>query len=1168
MIGITSVNLTAQTTYPVGIFAKITDTQTKTSLAFHTYLDELKSKPEVISAQPAFPGAQSVALQETMFIKLQGSANYAVFGENLKASGHFEEVTIEYVPALTCDPSSQSCPDPSTTLEPSECSSPVNFNDPGTQCTRHIERMELPCAWTESNGSSDVVVGVVDVYFDNSHPDLTGKFLSISGDCREESATSSHGYATSGGVAAIRNNGMHVAGAGGETKLRGYCVGGGDCGLLPTTSLNTLAWEAYLDGVDVINISYSSNSWNREMIAEIVEGGTTVVVAARGDSHQEIADIDGVINVGQLTESGNYQRYDGGTPDENLDIAVPILNLHRLTSPLVDFSGYGSGNTSMAAPYVAGTIALMRAEAPCIPPAIIEKILKETSNNIPNADEPSDQYYAELNGAGALNAYQAVLAAKSFQSETLLVGPNETVIIENDVRSFKKVEVDPLGKLVIINSQIFMDEPDPSSHKTGFFTVKRGAKLIFKRSTVTAACRNGMWGGIRVWGNNDREQPDVWATVGEDEVLDYNVPVTTDDAGMVLFDIGTKITRAKRVVGTRSDAVPYAIQVDRRGGLVAGKGATFIDNGRVGEFLQYPRPSGGYAFANKSRFVLCNFKETSEETEKGIGFTIWDTDGITFDHCTFREFDHESIVAFDAKINITSGNVFFKSEEYTTGNRSRIISAVSTYPFSGGLNIGGVNNDPNIFNYAARRGAMIHSYGQNSFDATIVTECEFNSKYVGEGSISATGIYLEGPADYNISSNSFNSTANRIVGTITGRAFDTGVALNNTGVNELFSFSRISCNDMDDFYTGVRTSSNNSFVEILSNDFQEANRAIRISGTVNEKQGSEGRPAGNCFDSTVDTRISTTGTVSPFRYYIDETLTMPCEMPETSTVFEIKETPNNENNCNQNRPPLPNPGSKEGIKQARSNAFANLSANPTNEQYQDEYQEANEAYGHFFRGMIKSKLLEGEVNQAINYALEINAKEFPYELFGTYMQLGRYNDAEALLNATSLTDKKTLDFKAIQEINLEYLRDTNTYVLSPKNFELLDAISLEGTANSGYAKGLMLLTADRRYSVPELEEDVPKIASVVTEETEQVLVYPNPSNNTLFVELPNSLLEEGKEATIQIISVVGRVVHEEKLYNFYSRHSIGLNNIEAGTYFLRILPQGKPQCVKKITIIK
>ena len=80
-----------------------------------------------------------------------------------------------------------------------------------------------------------------------------------------------------------------------------------------------------------------------------------------------------------------------------------------------------------------------------------------------------------------------------------------------------------------------------------------------------------------------------------------------------------------------------------------------------------------------------------------------------------------------------------------------------------------------------------------------------------------------------------------------------------------------------------------------------------------------------------------------------------------------------------------------------------------------------------------------------------------------------------------------------------------------------------------------------------------------------VRIYPNPANEAFFIEAPVS---GNKEISIQLYSVIGKLVYTESYSNNGQPHQVNLGSIHAeGIYFLK-LQSGNEQVTKKITINK
>lgn len=80
-----------------------------------------------------------------------------------------------------------------------------------------------------------------------------------------------------------------------------------------------------------------------------------------------------------------------------------------------------------------------------------------------------------------------------------------------------------------------------------------------------------------------------------------------------------------------------------------------------------------------------------------------------------------------------------------------------------------------------------------------------------------------------------------------------------------------------------------------------------------------------------------------------------------------------------------------------------------------------------------------------------------------------------------------------------------------------------------------------------------------------VRIYPNPANEVIFIEAPVS---GTKEISIQVYSVIGKLVYTETYSNNGQPHQVSLGSIHAeGIYFLK-LQSGTEQLTRKITLTK
>lgn len=306
----------------------------------------------------------------------------------------------------------------------------------------HYEAIGLPQAWNLETGSSNpVTVAVIDGGVVAGHPDLAGKLLpgydfysdaTNSGDSDgrdgnpEDTAPGSdyHGNHVTGTVAAATNNGLGVAGVAWGARLLPVRALSGGSGTLADVA-DALRWAAGLSvaGVPanpnpakVINMSLggpvacTNAPALQQAINEASNAGALIVVAA-GNSNADAstfspAGCSGVITVGATNAAGNRASY--SNYGSRIDLMAPGGEPDGLqvVSTLASGQYGGKAGTSMAAPHVAGVLALMKSKKPTLTAAEAISLLKETVKPL-TATQCNRPSGSEC-GAGLLDARAAL----------------------------------------------------------------------------------------------------------------------------------------------------------------------------------------------------------------------------------------------------------------------------------------------------------------------------------------------------------------------------------------------------------------------------------------------------------------------------------------------------------------------------------------------------------------------------------------------------------------------------------------------------------------------------------------------------------------------------------------------------------------------------------------
>ena len=271
---------------------------------------------------------------------------------------------------------------------------PINsnfgVNDPGLKNVWGFDKMQMSKLYqsirlSKLRPKKKSLVVILDTGVDAEHEDIQDNYQRI----REKYGIDQHGHGThcAGIAAAVSNNNIGIASF---TPNNGfYRVS--SVQVLSSSGSGTQQGivkgiiEAVDNGGDVLSLSLGGKSTDskqrayKSAVDYATERGAIVVVAA-GNSNENAKDYApantaGVITVSAVDEVLNKATFSNTIEDLKMGIAAPGVNVYST----IPNNGYDAWNgTSMATPYVAGLIGLMKSINPDLTTSQAYEILSET----------------------------------------------------------------------------------------------------------------------------------------------------------------------------------------------------------------------------------------------------------------------------------------------------------------------------------------------------------------------------------------------------------------------------------------------------------------------------------------------------------------------------------------------------------------------------------------------------------------------------------------------------------------------------------------------------------------------------------------------------------------------------------------------------------------------
>lgn len=299
-------------------------------------------------------------------------------------------------------------------------------NDPALndkKASWYLDAIGAYTAWDMTQGSEDVVVAVVDNGFDLSHPEFADKIVSPynvltrNANIRPittKDGVNAHGTHVAATAVGKSNNGSGLLGIAPNCKLMPVQVGNDNPeGSMSNTAIIEGVLYAINNGADIVNVSlgmyapdevkemseseqlnYISNSFKEEeemweKVFDKAKGRDCIIVFAAGNDNV-ISGIDpkkrntNTIRVSAVDPNrakagfSNFGRY----PSLNRDYSTVSAPGVAIYSAAPDNQYQYMQGTSMAAPIVSGTLALMRSSDRKLSADDAIRILQETGTNV------------------------------------------------------------------------------------------------------------------------------------------------------------------------------------------------------------------------------------------------------------------------------------------------------------------------------------------------------------------------------------------------------------------------------------------------------------------------------------------------------------------------------------------------------------------------------------------------------------------------------------------------------------------------------------------------------------------------------------------------------------------------------------------------------------------
>ncbi|KXY30926.1 S8 family peptidase [Bacillus sp. FSL K6-0067] len=307
-------------------------------------------------------------------------------------------------------------------------------------------------AWTKTEGSPNITIGIIDTGIDINHPDLKNNIWKNPGEIPGDGIDNdkngyiddiygwdfvnnnnsvydgtgdSHGTHVAGTIAAAKNNTIGVAGVAPKVKVMSLKFLGNNGGTI-SNAIKAIEY-AKNKGVKITNNSWGGGGFSQTLYSAIQQSNSLFIAAAGNNGNNtdqtpmypaaynlsNILSVASITNKGSLSSFSNYGK-------TSVDVAAPGTDI--LSTLPNNSYGFYSG-TSMATPHVSGVAALIQSAYPSYSPI-------EIKNKIMNNTSPLSTLTNKVLTGGLINAGKAL---QTYQSIAYEAEPNNDLVSANSL---------------------------------------------------------------------------------------------------------------------------------------------------------------------------------------------------------------------------------------------------------------------------------------------------------------------------------------------------------------------------------------------------------------------------------------------------------------------------------------------------------------------------------------------------------------------------------------------------------------------------------------------------------------------------------------------------------------------------------------------------------------